>query len=166
MEWSLLLVSQEGKSSRKTNIVFDRHGFNYIYKFTVSHTKRWVCSSVCIMFCAFVEVYINSGTPKSSILIWFSSINHPFWGTPIFGNTHMQVPLHNYPRLTVREAGFFWHCGMHRPSTRNALPRRRRPGEEIGGDPTESSWKRLISAGLTNMMMRSNDQMLSCLLCC
>ena len=25
--------------------------------------------------------------PKSSILIGFSIINHPFWGTPIFGNT-------------------------------------------------------------------------------
>ena len=30
----------------------------------------------------------NSGTPKSSILIGFSIINHPFWGTSIFGNTH------------------------------------------------------------------------------
>ena len=30
----------------------------------------------------------NSGTPKSSTLIGFSIINHPFWGTPIFGNTH------------------------------------------------------------------------------
>ena len=30
----------------------------------------------------------NSGTPKSSILIGFSIINHPFWGTPIFGNTY------------------------------------------------------------------------------
>ena len=29
----------------------------------------------------------NSGTPKSSILIGFSIINHPFLGTPIFGNT-------------------------------------------------------------------------------
>ena len=28
----------------------------------------------------------NSGTPKSSILIGFSIINHPFLGTPIFGN--------------------------------------------------------------------------------
>ena len=27
---------------------------------------------------------------KSSILIGFSIINHPFWGTPICGNTHMQ----------------------------------------------------------------------------
>ena len=30
----------------------------------------------------------NSGTPESSILIGFSIINHPIWGTPIFGNTH------------------------------------------------------------------------------
>ena len=31
----------------------------------------------------------NSGTPKSSILIGFSIINHPFWGTLIFGNIHI-----------------------------------------------------------------------------
>ena len=31
----------------------------------------------------------NSGTPKSSILIGCSVINHPFWGTTIFGNTHI-----------------------------------------------------------------------------
>ena len=28
--------------------------------------------------------------PKSSILLGFSIINHPFWGTPIFGNTHVR----------------------------------------------------------------------------
>ena len=33
----------------------------------------------------------NSGTPRSSILIGFSIINHPFWGIPIFGNTHMSL---------------------------------------------------------------------------
>ena len=33
-----------------------------------------------------MDVSENSGTPKSSILIGFSSINHPFWGTTIFGN--------------------------------------------------------------------------------
>ena len=31
----------------------------------------------------------NGGTPKSSILIGISLINHPFWGTTIFGNTHI-----------------------------------------------------------------------------
>ena len=34
-------------------------------------------------------VFKNNGTPKSSILIGFSIINHPFWGTPIFGNIHL-----------------------------------------------------------------------------
>ena len=33
----------------------------------------------------------NNGTPKSSILIQFSIINHPFWSIPIFGNTHIQI---------------------------------------------------------------------------
>ena len=33
----------------------------------------------------------NTGIPKSSILIGFSIINHPFRGTSIFGNTHMLV---------------------------------------------------------------------------
>ena len=33
-----------------------------------------------------MDVSENRGTPKSSILIGFSIINHPFWGTPIFGN--------------------------------------------------------------------------------
>ena len=27
--------------------------------------------------------------PNHPILIGFSIINHPFWGTPIFGNTHI-----------------------------------------------------------------------------
>ena len=31
----------------------------------------------------------NNCTPKSSILIGFSIINHPSWGTPIFGNTYI-----------------------------------------------------------------------------
>ena len=36
-----------------------------------------------------IDVSQNSGTPKSSILKGFSIINHPFWGTTIFGNIHM-----------------------------------------------------------------------------
>ena len=47
-----------------------------------------------------MDVSENSGTPKSSILIGFSIMNHPFWGSPIFGNTHMgmipfgQITIH------------------------------------------------------------------------
>ena len=40
-----------------------------------------------------MDVSENRGTPKSSILIGFSIINHPFWDTPIFGNTHIRIHL-------------------------------------------------------------------------
>ena len=42
-------------------------------------------------FDSYLGVSENSGTPKSSILIGFSIINHPFWGTSIFGNTHFSI---------------------------------------------------------------------------
>ena len=42
-----------------------------------------------------MDVSKNSGTPKSSILIGFSIINHPFWGTPIFGTTYI-VLVHDW----------------------------------------------------------------------
>ena len=38
-----------------------------------------------------MDVSENSGTPKSSILIGLSIINHPFLGTPIFGNTQVVI---------------------------------------------------------------------------
>ena len=55
--------------------------------------RRWKKSGgsgVCYM-----GVSKDNGIPKSSILIGFSIINHPFWGTPIFGNTHMFMSLTN-----------------------------------------------------------------------
>ena len=36
---------------------------------------------------------IHGGTPKSSTLIGFSLISHPFWDTPTSGNLHLGVPL-------------------------------------------------------------------------
>ena len=46
----------------------------------------------------YMDVSENNGTPKSSILVGFSIINHPFWGTPIFGNIHI---LHNHSDQTA-----------------------------------------------------------------
>ena len=45
----------------------------------------------------------NSGIPKSSILIGFSIINHPFWGTPIFGNTHINLPKSHFRSFYQRK---------------------------------------------------------------
>ena len=42
-----------------------------------------------------MKIGYTQGIPKSSILIRFSIINHPFWGTPIFGNTHMFAGMRN-----------------------------------------------------------------------
>ena len=54
-------------------------------------------------------------TPKSSILIGFSTINHPFWDTPIFGNIHLDSFIllefsHAFPFvfLCVSFLGFFF----------------------------------------------------------
>ncbi len=38
-----------------------------------------------------LSVSKNRGPPKSSILIGCSIVNHPFWGTSIFGNTHSKI---------------------------------------------------------------------------
>ena len=50
----------------------------------------WFSTWVPVQSGRHVGVSENSGTPKSSVLIGFSIINHPFWGTPIFGNTHVE----------------------------------------------------------------------------
>ena len=43
----------------------------------------------------------NRCTPKSSILIGFSIINHPFWGTTIYGNTHIYQSPTDYSLLVL-----------------------------------------------------------------
>ena len=45
----------------------------------------------CICHFSHMAVSENRGTPKSSILIGFSIVNHPFWGATIFGNPHIQL---------------------------------------------------------------------------
>ncbi len=66
-----------------------------------STTDYYWDSTICIcintqrlsVFCVYIDMGVskNRGTPKSSILIGFSMINHPFWGTPIFGNIHIYL---------------------------------------------------------------------------
>ena len=69
-----------------------------------------------------MDVSENNGTPKSSILIGFSIINHPFWGTPVFGNIHMAtwtwrkvgqyIPLHSAPGAS----GILWLKIFNQPT--------------------------------------------------
>ena len=45
----------------------------------------------------------NRGPQKSSILIGFSIINHPFWDTTIFGNTHIYIYMYTYSSQSHRK---------------------------------------------------------------
>ena len=56
--------------------------YSWMYIYNPFYTNIHTCIYI------YMGVSENSGTPKSSILIGCSIINHPFWGTPIFGNTH------------------------------------------------------------------------------
>ena len=51
----------------------------------------------------------NNDTPKSSISTGFSIVNHPFWGTPIFGNTQITMDqfmyLEDHPSQVVNNHG-------------------------------------------------------------
>jgi len=56
-----------------------------------------------------VDVSENRGTPKSSILIGFSIINHTFWGTPISGWKHPNQQT----SLPPKDWHFFWFMEAH-----------------------------------------------------
>ena len=75
-----------------------------------------------------MDVSQNSGTPKSSILIGFSIINHPFWGIPIIGNPDIAMEIYSVPIANIfftnrqwrflksyvrfSEGNSSWICGM------------------------------------------------------
>ena len=56
------------------------------WRFVRGHDKPIHGIELCHLFSRwYMGVSKNRGTPESSILIGFSIINHPFWGTIIFG---------------------------------------------------------------------------------
>ena len=62
----------------------------------------------------------NRGTPKSSNFIGISIINHPFWGIPIFGNTHMMMsdvkgrcPHGRFPHIAPPPYAWVHTCRHH-----------------------------------------------------
>ena len=56
----------------------------------------------------------SKGTPKSSVLIGFSIINHPFWGNPIFGTPistlRICIPVNGL--LNVKHASSIWETNF------------------------------------------------------
>ena len=64
-----------------------------------SEAPHWIGLQVSTSLPSHMDVSANSGTPESSNLIGFSIINHPFWGTPIFGNTHIHLSMFPFPEI-------------------------------------------------------------------
>ena len=73
----------------------------------------------------YLGVSKSRGTPKSSILIGFSIINHPFQGTPILGNPHLglsgQILLSNHE---VDPKDIIFGCLQHKYMNVSRLLRR------------------------------------------
>ena len=63
----------------------------------------------------------NRGTPKSSNLIGISIVNHPFWGTSIFGNTQIQ-DVWNSQHWSLKLLPSQGHDGHGLGSTNSAWP--------------------------------------------
>ena len=78
-------------------------------------TVSWIHKKCATNTRTFIKGFSeNRGTPKSSIFIGFSIRNHPFWGIPIFGNTHMHGMLCypcsiRTPMETALEVWFLHH---------------------------------------------------------
>ena len=62
-----------------------------------------------------MDVSENRGTPKSSILIGVSIINHPFRGTTILGNTHIQPTYITYQTSNFPHKLYFIHGWKQHP---------------------------------------------------
>ena len=79
----------------------------------------------------FMGVSKNGGTTKSSIVIGFSVINHPFWGTPIFGNTH------------INKTHGLLDAEKHRFPSFPKFPRYRKFIQKAASDHTERTEKKI-----------------------
>ena len=81
---------------------------------------------IYMMFDVYMGVSKNRCIPKSSILIGFSIINHPFWGTPFFGNTHIYIyTFHigtgNIPTPTSTLCLLCHYCKLAATSTKKTV---------------------------------------------
>ena len=88
-----IFITAWGKWYKLTNISFSQKWVETNHQLV--NLFFWRCSNSSIIF-SNPQLWMwmfpkNRGTPKSSILIGFSIKNHPFWGTTIFGNTHVHT---------------------------------------------------------------------------
>ena len=75
---------------------FQFQWYEFQFQLVVNSTLQWTKDRH-----VHVDVSKNSGTPKSSILIGFSIVNHPFWGYPYFWkppHVHVRTSILSFQR--------------------------------------------------------------------
>ena len=83
------------------------------FSMTAHDTERISQHDVIPQIIQNMDVSENSGTPKSSILIGFSIINHPFW-VPLF----LETPIYTFPSSKLRTqrpalgTSWWWLVGL------------------------------------------------------
>ena len=89
-----------------------------------SHPQSWIRSAQNLpkprfgIYMGVSKHVQNGGTLKSSMLIRFSIINHPFWGTPIFGNTHIFASSHRTSSIPSFRSQSILRCPRETLATR------------------------------------------------
>ncbi len=94
--------SKEYITSLKLTYPIIRHFWRW---FSFSHGGIWR-----VLLVQFMRVFPKIGVfpPKSSILIGFSIVKHPFLGSLIFGNTHELITGCWFTSLPINEAPLSW----------------------------------------------------------
>ena len=115
----------------------------------LSHTICAIPHNLCNVQCCYMGVSKNKGTPKSWILIVFSIINHPFWVTPIFGNTHIKSTcLELAPSAPGRQDLIQYPSRMAMAEARplNRLDSARKEQSETFGKKLKQHWKNAVNS--------------------
>ena len=77
---------------RRWRAVAPRQGYDTLAPSVPGDPQGPGFHEVIYIYIYYIWMFPKIGVPpKSSILIGFSIINHPIWGTPIFGNTHIYI---------------------------------------------------------------------------
>ena len=128
-----------------------------------SPLKKCICQKNCQYICEnnifYMGVSKNSGIPKSSILIGFSIINHPFWGfSPYFWKHPHHIITHPWmceflqPRMLldvvpIRQLGIALPCrsamqhqGTHTPALPIGFSHGTCSNGAPGGNPQPNSF--------------------------
>ena len=73
-----------------------------------------VGSELRLLKSSYMGVSWDGGTPKSSILIWFSIIHHSSWGIPTLGNIHIPHSKANQGATRYMPKSWPQRGGIHR----------------------------------------------------